>query len=513
MTILITGSQGLLGKEIIKVFEDKKIDFIGTYNINYNSKNKDNKFVYIDFFEIQNIYEVIKLNNITCIINLIAIKEPDVCEKNFDLTYKTNVLIVENLINICNKLNIKLIQISTDYVFDGLNPPYNINSLQNPLQYYGISKLIAEKRIINMCHSYIIIRTPVLYSLNSKFIDSPITIIGKNIMNLTKKYKIDDYYIRRPVNCKDLSEYILKLLINNENGIHHYYNPNEKYTKYEIGKYICKLLNCNNIEKIEINLNDVIRPFDTQLISNIKNDYNSNLIYDIETIFNKYKIPNLNNNSKNFIFLLDLDGTIVSEEIHYLVYKHILKKYDIDFKKEEYIESTNNEIYKGKCTNYLLSKKYINETQADEISILKKKALLDYDYEIKLIPNFEVFLNKILQFTDRIVVVTNSDKNYVNYLKGKINVLNKINFFITRDDYTNPKPSNECYIKALNIINYDNQQDIIIGIENSILGLKSISQVTNCIFGCCYDYSIMNNFDGVYYFNDYIQLLDIFTTA
>jgi hypothetical protein len=78
--------------------------------------------------------------------------------------------------------------------------------------------------------------------------------------------------------------------------------------------------------------------------------------------------------------------------------------------------------------------------------------------------------------------------------------------------YINDIQANEISIlalsgrKELNIINYNREKDIIIGIENSMLGLKSTCQVTNCIFGCCYNYSIMNNFDGVYYFNDYIYL-------
>jgi dTDP-4-dehydrorhamnose reductase/beta-phosphoglucomutase-like phosphatase (HAD superfamily) len=505
MKVLIAGSKGLLGKTLCKTLETNNIDFIGTYNKNIGLENKE--CIQIDFFDIINIKNSIKSHNISYVINLIAIRDPDICEKKWNLVYKTNVGIVENLISVCNELKIKLMHISTDYVFDGFNPPYNIDSKLNPLQYYGISKVVSEQRILNMCHSYVILRTPVLYSLESKLIESPVTIIGKNIMNLTNKCKLDDYYIRRPVNCKDLSEYILTLLVNDNIGIYHFYNPNDKYTKYEMGNNICKILNINNIEKIDISSNTIIRPYDTRLTGYENITYNSILTDDIKTIFNKYKIPMLKEiDSENLIFLLDLDGTIISEDIHYLAYKDVLNNYGIDFKKEDYIEATNNDFFNGKCTNYLLEKNMITKSQATTISELKKERLLSIDHEILFIPNFDSFIEKIIKITNKIMIVTNSDINYVNHLKKKNGLLDKLEF-ITRNDYTNPKPSSDGYLKAMERLNYK-EGDVIIGVENSLLGLKAISQVTNHVFGCCYDYSVSNNFDGAYYFNDYQQIIN-----
>ena len=183
--------------------------------------------------------KIIQLDNkITHIINLIAERTPEVCENNWELTYKINIKLLENLIYICNKHNIILIQLSTDYVFDGINPPYNIESEKKPLQNYGKSKSISEEKIINNSKRFIIIRTNVLYSLISNLSESPVTIIGKNIMNLTNKPIIDDYYIRRPVNCLDLSNFILNLCITDKKGIYHFYNTESYYTKYKIGLVI-----------------------------------------------------------------------------------------------------------------------------------------------------------------------------------------------------------------------------------------------------------------------------------
>ena len=332
-------------------------------------------------------------------------------------------------------------------------------------------------------------------------------------MNLTNKPIIDDYYIRRPVNCLDLSNFILNLCITDKKGIYHFYNTESYYTKYKIGLVICNILNINNIKKQENIDHSIIRPYDTQLISNRIPLYKSIFSEDLKSIFSKYRIPNICNiNKEKIIFLLDLDGTVISEDIHFEVYRTILKKYDIMYTKEQYIESTNNVMYNGKCTNYLLKNNYINQSQAEEISKLKKELILTYDYPIKLIPNFDIFLNKISKITDKIVVVSNSPKKYIELIKKKHNLLNTIKYWTTRDDYKNPKPDCEPYMTALKKFNIDTaniNEYTIFGFENSYLGLKSINQVTNLVLNCIYDYSMFNKYDGAYYFNDYDQVISL----
>jgi hypothetical protein len=216
-------------------------------------------------------------------------------------------------------------------------------------------------------------------------------------------------------------------------------------------------------------------------------------------------------NKEKLIFLMDLDGTIVSEDIHYNIYRDILIKYNINFSKEEFIESTNNEKYNGRCTNYLFQNGIINKEEAEKISNLKKELTLTYTSPIHLIPNCEIFLKKILNLTDNIVIVTNSSKKYVDFLKEKFTILKRIKYWISRENYTNPKPDPEPYITALKIFNITNNinEYTIIGFENSNLGLKSILHLTNNIFCCCYDYSISYNNDNITYFNNYNHIIEI----
>ena len=106
-------------------------------------------------------------------------------------------------------MNIYFIHLSTDYVYDGQKPPFSPSSLTNPLQNYGISKLIAEQRIIsNIKNNYLILRVPVLYSNKLKSLEeSAVPLIIKKVMNKVENFQEDNFSIRRPLFIEDLGEF------------------------------------------------------------------------------------------------------------------------------------------------------------------------------------------------------------------------------------------------------------------------------------------------------------------
>ena len=157
--IFIFGASGLLGRSIFKIFKNNHTVY-GTYStnifdslikFNYNEESID---VLKTFF-------IEKKINI--IINCIAERNIDICERYWNKAFKLNVQFLEELIIICKELNIKLVHISTDYIYDGNKPPYSHNSIPNPIQNYGITKLISEYRIQNSLNNFIIIRVPVIF--------------------------------------------------------------------------------------------------------------------------------------------------------------------------------------------------------------------------------------------------------------------------------------------------------------------------------------------------------------
>jgi dTDP-4-dehydrorhamnose reductase len=497
MTILVCGASGILGKELVNLLDTKNVSYIGTYN-----NNKIKNCIKIDFFNLNEIEETMKNNNITICINCIVERQVDICESDWSQIKKTNIDITNNLSKICNILNIYLIHISTDYVFDGKNSPYFPTHEPNPLQNYGISKLISEYKIKANCKKYAIIRVPVLYTNNLRNLeDSAVTLIGKKILNRIETFKEDNFSLRRPTYILDFCLFIYDFIKQQKIGIYHFCNPIDKVTKYEIASMIGNILNKNiNILPIDEEPKDSIeRPKDTFLKDDKYNifDYKfTELLKGLELCFEKLYHPKLylndNINTNDIFFLIDLDGTLIdTEKLHFNAYRDALKSlYDFNLSYLKYCHISNNEGIDN----------YLNETFGpDNKCKLTKNKILHLNDNIDLIKNADIFIDFLYKYNINHVVVTNTSLENVNYYKSKIPILNKIKNWITREDYINPKPNYECYELAKQL--YYKDEKYIIGIENTLVGYNAIKHITECV------YIVTNKTD--YYYNE-LKKLDVY---
>ena len=514
MKVLLCGGSGLVGRVILNVFNNEYKDhtIIGTYNNNYY----DN-LIKIDFLNINNLEEKIKEINPDICISNIAERQNEKCENRWNEIKKINIDIPYNLAVVCKKFDIFLVHISTDYVYDGQVTPFSPDSLTNPLQNYGISKLIAEKRIIsvfNNKNNYLILRVPVLYSDQLKTLEeSAVPLIIKKVMNKVEIFKEDNFSIRRPVYIEDFARFIIDTILKkNLSGIHCFYNPFDKYTKYEMAKLGSKILN-KNINHIQP-LNDkplyqtALRPRDTQLFD--KEINNKLLNHDIKItllenglkkVLNKFIHPNLNSINNDVFYLLDLDGTLVdSEKVQWKAYRDALKEYNIEYNFEKFTRICHD----GNIKKYLIENHNFSEDMYFEMKKKKKEHMKKYKNEIKLIVGVSKFIDIIEEKKINHVVVTNSSVNTVNLYKEVIPKLNKLKNWIKREDYKLAKPSGECYKKAINDF-YKNEK-YIIGFENSLSGLESLKCVTNIIYFVTYkDYLFYNivKKEDVFLINDF----------
>lgn len=235
MKILITGSEGQLGKELLRVLnKDNKYYIIPT-----NKKDLD-----ISNFDLVN--EFIKKNEFDIVINCAAYTKVDLCETNKELAFKVNALGPKNLAIACEKIGAKFVQISTDYVFDGYSKkPYCEYDNINPISIYGKSKALGEFYTRLFSKKYFIIRTAWLYGDGNNFV--------KTMLNISKtKNSIDvvnDQY-GSPTSTKDLVKCI-KNLIHTENYGTYHGTCNGVCTWYE---FACKIF---EIKNININVNPV----------------------------------------------------------------------------------------------------------------------------------------------------------------------------------------------------------------------------------------------------------------
>jgi dTDP-4-dehydrorhamnose reductase len=504
--ILVCGASGLLGKELCQYFDNNNIEYIGTYN--KNKINKPNMW-FVDFSNIKELELFLIKHKIHYCIFCIVERLLDTCENNWNKIKHTNIDLVHVTSYICNKLDIKFIHFSTDYIFDGSNQPNLPDSNKNPLQNYGISKLISEYRVIQNCKKYCIIRTPVLYSPLSKIHDNAVCLIGKNIMDLRKNKTFieDNYCIRRPLYISDLCPFIYNCVKNNFFGIYHFYNPYNKFTKYEVCKIIGNILDIESNNIIPNNLSSegiAPRPYDTQLID-IKisiYDYNFHNFNDtIDKCFSKFKHPQINVVNINDLFiLLDLDGTLIETNLaHYNAYNKTFSKYNLKFLD---LNEWNNYVMYGNIDDFLKTffKEDINmisKIKQDKIELLKNE-------EITFTKNCSLFLEYLIDNNFNFCVVTNTNENTVKVFMDKLPLLKKINKWIYKENYNLSKPNKECYELAKSKF-YKNEK-YIIGIEDSSVGYNSLKQVTDIVF-------IYNNYkifktNDCFVFNDFSDLLD-----
>ena len=477
--ILICGASGLVGNELCHLLDDNNIDYIGTYNT--RNINKPNMFK-VDFHNPILLEEFLITHQITSCVFCIVERLTDICEINWPEIKKTNIDLVHITSYLCNKLNIQFIHLSTDYVFDGSVQPNSPKDKTNPLQNYGISKLISEMRVIKNCENHCIIRTPVLYSSRCGIHENAVCLIGKNIMDLRdKKNKEDNYSIRRPLYVADLCFFILECIYSKYNGVYHFYNPYNKYTKYEICKIIGDYLELS-IDKISpiINKSDGLapRPFDTQLIEDKIDIYKytfNNFNETIEHCFGKFKHPKLTiENKGDFFIMLDMDGTIIDSNLaHYNGYKKVFEEHDKTFLNDS---EWNDIILNGNIDNYL--KTCFNEKDVDRIKTEKRNNLINET--IGFTNNSDLFLRFLIDNGFNFCVVTNTSKESVDIFKHKIPLLNDIKQWIYRDDYVLPKPYSECYELAKK--KYHKNEKYVIGIEDSTVGYNALKGCTELIY-------------------------------
>ena len=180
------------------------------------------------------------INNVSpnVIIHCAAQRDPEICEKNHDIALKLNVEAAKTLTQFAKKNNSKIIYISTDYVFDGRNPPYTTNDSPNPLNFYGESKYLGEKEVSKLSpNNHYILRLPILYGKVDKLEDSAILTLGRNILN-KEKVKLDNWTTKYPTSTSDvafvLKQMIIEILKDNlPSGIYHWQSM-EAFTKYEM---------------------------------------------------------------------------------------------------------------------------------------------------------------------------------------------------------------------------------------------------------------------------------------
>ena len=196
--VLLIGSSGMLGSEIYKKIESLCSVIPTSFNNSYKNS------LYMDIRDFKNVRKIVIEYNPDTIINCAAYTNVDKCESNKLLARDINVVGMKNIIK-ASKKNTKIIQISSDYVFDGKKGSYSEDDMTYPINYYGKTKLEAENILIGSGLPYVIFRPNVLYGDSFQYCNF-LTWVVKSLrenkkISVVSDQKSNPTYIRELVNA------------------------------------------------------------------------------------------------------------------------------------------------------------------------------------------------------------------------------------------------------------------------------------------------------------------------
>lgn len=206
MRILVTGSNGLLGQKLTSFLqEDKDVYLIATARGKSAVKIARGEFHSMDITDRVNVENVLRLSKPDVIINTAAMTQVDDCETQREACWRANVTSVEHLVQFCHTLQIHLVHVSTDFIFDGSYGPLDENAIPNPVNYYGESKLAAEKVIQNSAIPWAILRTVLVFGITRDMSRSNIVLWVKNSLEQQKSIQVVNDQWRTPTLAEDLA--------------------------------------------------------------------------------------------------------------------------------------------------------------------------------------------------------------------------------------------------------------------------------------------------------------------
>ncbi|MBO9674234.1 MAG: SDR family oxidoreductase [Sphingobacteriaceae bacterium] len=222
-TILTTGSNGLLGQKITeKVLSEGHVNLIATSKgVNRYPVKEGYVYEEMDILDVEQVRSVIEKYKPDAIIHTAAMTNVDTCEMNKEHCLQLNVEAVRTLLAICEEKNIRLIHLSTDFVFDGQDGPYREEDAVNPVSYYGKSKVLAEELIKNSKANYAILRTILVYGISNDMSRSNIVLWAKEALEKALPINVVNDQWRMPTLAEDLAEACLLVIEKEAKGIYH----------------------------------------------------------------------------------------------------------------------------------------------------------------------------------------------------------------------------------------------------------------------------------------------------
>ena len=219
--IWITGAEGHIGTALIDLLEGVEYQLLPT-DINE-----------VDITKIDEVTQFVHVNRPDVVINCAGLTDVQECENNVDEAYRVNAIGVRNVALAANEVIAKVIQISTDDVFDKESRvPYNEFDNVHPRTIYGKSKEAGEKILTQLLNRFVIIRSSWIYGIGRDFVDEVLRNVGQG-----KTMEVPNNQYAAPTSAKELAKVIRYFIDNEEYGLYHVVCPGS-CSRYEFARTI-----------------------------------------------------------------------------------------------------------------------------------------------------------------------------------------------------------------------------------------------------------------------------------
>ena len=219
--IWITGAEGHIGTALLDLLEGVEYQLLPT------------DIEEVDITKIDEVTQFVHVNRPDVVINCAGLTDVQECENNVDEAYRVNAIGVRNVALAANEVNAKVIQISTDDVFDKESRiPYNEFDNVHPRTIYGKSKEAGEKILTQLLNRVVIIRSSWIYGIGRDFVDEVLRNVGQG-----KTMEVPNNQYAAPTSAKELAKVIRYFIDNEEYGLYHVVCPGS-CSRYEFARTI-----------------------------------------------------------------------------------------------------------------------------------------------------------------------------------------------------------------------------------------------------------------------------------
>lgn len=235
-TILITGANGLLGQKLVeRLIERDTFDVLATGRGKCRLPREWRGYTYsqMDITNQGQVDRVVNDSRPAVVIHCASMTNVDQCETDRDGCFSQNVEAVGFIVQACQRHRSHLIHLSTDFIFDGENGPYDEQGTANPINFYGLTKLESENIVRQSAIDWAIVRTGLVYGISYDMSRSNIVLWVKGALENGKELTLVTDQFRTPTLAEDLAEGCVLIAEQRATGIYNI-SGNDYLTPYDM---------------------------------------------------------------------------------------------------------------------------------------------------------------------------------------------------------------------------------------------------------------------------------------